>query len=110
MKRLHPDGLFCEIHIWLHSHFQTNELLEIQLFGVTKIYSGRLDKGWFEFIEQALEDEHKDFEHLEKEAAYLIDVHLGFDLSEPYFTFDNARLDSPIELPNDKTNAATKAP
>lgn len=86
------EEAFCEIDIWLHSHYETKKLLEIELFGITKIYNGRIDAGWFEKIIRDLNDNQHLFEALSLENSCLVDVMLEYEADEPYFTFGNIRL------------------
>lgn len=88
---------FCEISVWLHGNFQEGRLVEVEMFGITKIYSGRLDRGWWEQINDAIELD--DFKGIKCEEAYLVDVHMEYEDNEPSFTFSNIRIDSAIELP-----------
>lgn len=80
---------FCEIEVWLHCHFQTRKLIDIQMFGITKIYNLRLEKGWYEKMEEDLKDSLKEFEGEETESAYTVDVYLEREEDSTYFDFKN---------------------
>lgn len=85
-----------ELSIWLHSHFETHKLIEVELFGVTKVYGGFADKGMFKEIEQELSEamEAGFFDGYEVEKPYLIDAIVDYDeFSNREFDFTNCRID-----------------
>lgn len=91
-KLAEESKMFCEIEVWLHSHFETKDFLQIELFGITKIYSGRLDDGYFDLIQRDLGENQDDFKNLPLETAYKADVMLDYEDNEPYFTFYNIKI------------------
>jgi hypothetical protein len=96
-----------ELSIWLHSHFETHKLIEVELFGVTKVHNGFAYKSMFKAIEQELFEamEAGFFNDFEVEKPYLIDSSVYYDDNDnPCFEFTNCRIDLKAVEECDATN------
>jgi len=71
-----------EIEIFLHGHFETGEPCEIDVFGITNVYEGRVPFENMKDIEESMADNIGKFKGMKTEECYKVEGELKFETGD----------------------------
>ena len=71
-----------EIEVFLHSHFETGEPCEIDIFGITNVYEGTVPFESIKDIEESMADDINKFKGMKTEECYKVYGELKFETGD----------------------------